>query len=78
MVALLAEGVDRNIFSICALSVRDAVALLAEGVDRNVLCVTSVALSQPVALLAEGVDRNSAELELSEEQTGRPPRRGRG
>ena len=34
-VALLAEGVDRNIRQICALAGFDNVALLAEGVDRN-------------------------------------------
>ncbi len=38
MVALLAEGVDRNTFR--ALSAASTyVALLAEGVDRNPLCV---------------------------------------
>ena len=55
-VALLAEGVDRNLDA--ALSPGDRrVALLAEGVDRNSeeppVCTVIV-----VALLAEGVDRN--------------------
>ena len=56
-VALLAEGVDRNVLPEDAVTVPLPVALLAEGVDRN---------SSPwtpwekivVALLAEGVDRN--------------------
>ena len=33
-VALLAEGVDRNIIPVCWASLAE-VALLAEGVDRN-------------------------------------------
>ena len=33
-VALLAEGVDRNLYQLTA-NVTDRVALLAEGVDRN-------------------------------------------
>ena len=56
-VALLAEGVDRNIvFNISTLPTT-TVALLAEGVDRNF----SDGQRDPeycVALLAEGVDRN--------------------
>ena len=56
-VALLAEGVDRNLLN-AALRFRCPVALLAEGVDRN----QSVRCGHPagwmVALLAEGVDRN--------------------
>ena len=55
-VALLAEGVDRNLLA--ALSTRlTKVALLAEGVDRNHPARDSSAPSL-VALLAEGVDRN--------------------
>ena len=34
-VALLAEGVDRNIWSVLRLPDLPLVALLAEGVDRN-------------------------------------------
>ena len=56
MVALLAEGVDRN-----ALIGADGntyyVALLAEGVDRNLFVMFSPPIPS-VALLAEGVDRN--------------------
>ena len=36
-VALLAEGVDRNLLSLCPVLVH-GVALLAEGVDRNLPC----------------------------------------
>ena len=56
-VALLAEGVDRNIGLAETLRVVD-VALLAEGVDRNVISVVLAGLIKAVALLAEGVDRN--------------------
>ena len=56
-VALLAEGVDRNIADQNeALEV--VVALLAEGVDRNI-APARYALWSAVALLAEGVDRNN-------------------
>ena len=56
IVALLAEGVDRNILTMRS-AIFALVALLAEGVDRNIadfyfMCKTTV------ALLAEGVDRN--------------------
>ena len=57
-VALLAEGVDRNIETIRRHGRFVVVALLAEGVDRNA-CFPE--LGDPpswVALLAEGVDRN--------------------
>ena len=56
VVALLAEGVDRN-------SIRRkqfgsfSVALLAEGVDRNPVS-SEINPGAEVALLAEGVDRN--------------------
>ena len=56
-VALLAEGVDRNlrkalVFLPCQ------VALLAEGVDRNRKKAKATEIEVEVALLAEGVDRN--------------------
>ena len=35
LVALLAEGVDRNVF-VVKIVLRSDVALLAEGVDRNI------------------------------------------
>ena len=59
VVALLAEGVDRNMSSASALMLA-SVALLAEGVDRN-LDVPNKYGYQLVALLAEGVDRNNVQ-----------------
>ena len=56
-VALLAEGVDRNLRGPRPCRSRPAVALLAEGVDRNIIEHSKSDLKS-VALLAEGVDRN--------------------
>ena len=56
-VALLAEGVDRNIRVHVQLLLSD-VALLAEGVDRNPFGRLCPLYRVIVALLAEGVDRN--------------------
>ena len=56
-VALLAEGVDRNICQRVLQTVSRPVALLAEGVDRNTI-ISQFLILYPVALLAEGVDRN--------------------
>ena len=76
VVALLAEGVDRNASD--EETIRDAlVALLAEGVDRNRTDLT-FALIRVVALLAEGVDRNKAGQGIQSIINGRPPRGGRG
>ena len=56
VVALLAEGVDRNLPRLRQHR-QKSVALLAEGVDRN--CIQLVfEFVRLVALLAEGVDRN--------------------
>mgnify|MGYP001015905523 FL=1 len=57
VVALLAEGVDRNLHACMSLRSPCKVALLAEGVDRN-LQRGSYITKVKVALLAEGVDRN--------------------
>ena len=57
LVALLAEGVDRNIVD-WVMSNKSYVALLAEGVDRNFVLHLMLHLALHVALLAEGVDRN--------------------
>ena len=62
LVALLAEGVDRNMV-VAPGSWDMTVALLAEGVDRN-LSTTMGTLKPNVALLAEGVDRNLSTLLL--------------
>ena len=76
LVALLAEGVDRNSFAAfgepCV-----GVALLAEGVDRNYKYLNTGTL-KGVALLAEGVDRNQVHAEKHKRSWGRPPRGGRG
>ena len=58
-VALLAEGVDRNIIEKLTSADRWNVALLAEGVDRNIV-TSKISLYLYVALLAEGVDRNTS------------------
>ena len=58
MVALLAEGVDRNSKNSTSGALMVIVALLAEGVDRNLIFSAVEALMAAVALLAEGVDRN--------------------
>ena len=60
VVALLAEGVDRNRIGYLTATFNFLVALLAEGVDRNkVYCAYDEIVE--VALLAEGVDRNMSE-----------------
>ncbi len=58
-VALLAEGVDRNLTTIPTRTFLRRVALLAEGVDRNIGMPASSSSGVLVALLAEGVDRNT-------------------
>ena len=76
-VALLAEGVDRNLFIGLLLLLLGEVALLAEGVDRNPQRCTCDR-AKAVALLAEGVDRNIIGKERTYYREGRPPRGGRG
>ena len=58
VVALLAEGVDRNIELDEDEDKNQYVALLAEGVDRNFGTGIKPKQAEDVALLAEGVDRN--------------------
>ena len=76
-VALLAEGVDRNLFRRWLYS-SAAVALLAEGVDRNNIKTVDLPVTKGVALLAEGVDRNTMTAIGITGTLGRPPRGGRG
>ena len=57
-VALLAEGVDRNL-DLGEHAAITQVALLAEGVDRNIDRIRTLSTGYNVALLAEGVDRNA-------------------
>ena len=59
MVALLAEGVDRNVEKYLPETGKGVVALLAEGVDRNIVLGKHGSYPPAVALLAEGVDRNA-------------------
>ena len=77
MVALLAEGVDRNPSEDFYLNVT-GVALLAEGVDRNECNGDVGQLALRVALLAEGVDRNFICQLFGILFVSRPPRGGRG
>ena len=58
-VALLAEGVDRNVIGYNSPDYKTLVALLAEGVDRNFFGHLPSRRRVRVALLAEGVDRNT-------------------
>ena len=62
-VALLAEGVDRNIRTTAGFKKGNTVALLAEGVDRNNLTGDEAERIYNVALLAEGVDRNVSSMQ---------------
>ena len=66
-VALLAEGVDRNVPVLLPVVVA-SVALLAEGVDRNTTPSGKSVDAKKVALLAEGVDRNYSPPNGSEKQ----------
>ena len=77
VVALLAEGVDRNFCGRKHPVWRHEVALLAEGVDRNPERKLDIKEAK-VALLAEGVDRNDAGTLDYISNAGRPPRGGRG
>ena len=71
MVALLAEGVDRNICPLIALSI-----ILKSPSSRRawieILSVQSLQSTVNVALLAEGVDRNILEA-LSRREGGASP-----
>ena len=62
-VALLAEGVDRNV-NVLDPKKHKKVALLAEGVDRNWANASTLGRAYSVALLAEGVDRNDGPLQI--------------
>ena len=76
-VALLAEGVDRNIQGLI-----DAVGFGKSPSSRRAWIeigkVQSAGRAQAVALLAEGVDRNLRKWRKAAWSTRRPPRGGRG
>ena len=78
IVALLAEGVDRNDILWAEISKWLRVALLAEGVDRNFVDCFAGNTRKCVALLAEGVDRNNDGAGQGAQLVRRPPRGGRG
>ena len=75
LVALLAEGVDRNIAACATKGQPFLVALLAEGVDRNDLLYCEQASRNCVALLAEGVDRNNSGFAIAQPPTTSPSSR---
>ena len=77
-VALLAEGVDRNVCDDIFPPGGVLVALLAEGVDRNPTSSPRRVPLPSVALLAEGVDRNHTPVTVRPSRLRRPPRGGRG
>ena len=62
-VALLAEGVDRNLKNIATKANGAGVALLAEGVDRNIVC------SPPIRQNAESPSSRRAWIEIADAET---------
>ena len=77
MVALLAEGVDRNLLADCW----GVLNVVSPSSRRAWIEITRFFEGRPticVALLAEGVDRNVSGLALRQYQQRRPPRGGRG
>ena len=77
-VALLAEGVDRNISrSVTRFPI--AVSPSSRRAWIEIVTWHHPTLAVPVALLAEGVDRNSSSTSLAAPTApSRPPRGGRG
>ena len=73
-VALLAEGVDRNMEYYEKLHEKYRVALLAEGGDRNKYSPRTLSHAR-VALLAEGVDRNLSVISQPSSLTPSPSSR---
>ena len=77
VVALLAEGVDRNSTHVCLLCFLGK----SPSSRRAWIEIEGMQLQTPdgkVALLAEGVDRNTLQASTGDEELGRPPRGGRG
>ena len=75
-VALLTEGVDRNIV-VHQGKPSSLVALLTEGVDRNQKVDAVPEAESAVALLTEGVDRNDGSWIEGYCAARRPPHGGR-
>ena len=76
-VALLAEGVDRNLTKLLADKLTDlSPSSRRAWIEIDVKVVTRDIVK--VALLAEGVDRNGFHLPIRSSPARRPPRGGRG
>ena len=76
-VALLTEGVDRNIDNY----LWQVLNILSPSSRRAWIEITTISRAAyriRVALLTEGVDRNSESGEKERKQYGRPPHGGRG
>ena len=69
-VALLAEGVDRNLM-LKLMTSSTTVALREEGVDRNDIWNNRMNRYVRVALLAEGADRNICYINGTDYLSGR-------
>ena len=77
MVALLAEGVDRN--SCCTLFRGSlGVSPSSRRAWIEIACPPTFSRPLDVALLAEGVDRNCLSADVQQAVGRRPPRGGRG
>ena len=77
MVALLAEGVDRNnSFKSIGESVAKSPSSRRAWIE--IFAVYVILCAPSVALLAEGVDRNSVDASGKSMMESRPPRGGRG
>ena len=77
IVALLAEGVDRNVYPVdCCSKVYTSPSSRRAWIEIPWIAHTPYMTA--VALLAEGVDRNVKPIRSSPLAAGRPPRGGRG
>ena len=77
MVALLAEGVDRNEDD-GKVTIVQKLSPSSRRAWIEILPSTPSVVRRFVALLAEGVDRNRTEREQKSTKQSRPPRGGRG
>ena len=76
-VALLAEGVDRNLDEVSDLAA-DGWSPSSRRAWIEIRAFARMSGIEAVALLTEGVDRNLVSAVLSPRWNGRPPRGGRG
>ena len=77
-VALLAEGVDRNMLGPCDRLVHPNVALLAEGVDRNHHAMRAATEVMPSPSSRRAWIEITRSRQRSRRRPSRPPRGGRG